>query len=224
MEFVKTEDFSKFTDADIISRILAGEKPLYQLLLRRNNLKLYRVIRSYLKKHEDVQDAMQNTYLKAYENLHKFKNNASFSTWLIRIGINESLTKLKARNKHVTLKEDGGDEIDKQVIKLFNHQQNNPENAIIIEEVKQLLEQVVDQLDSKYKTVYILREIEEMSIAKIADCLKISESNTKVRLHRAKLKIRENLFDLIPKSELFNFGAENCDNMVAKVYSNIHHG
>ncbi len=224
MKFVKTEDFSNITDADIINRILIGEKPLYQLLLRRNNLKLYRVIRSYLNKHEDVQDAMQNTYLKAFENLDKFKNNSSFSTWLIRIGINESLAKLKAKHKHVSLKEGGGDEIDKQVIKLFNHQQLNPENIIIIEEIKQLLEQVVDQLDSKYKTVYILREIEEMSIAKIADCLKISESNTKVRLHRAKLKIRENLFDLIPKSELFNFGADNCDKMVAKVYSNIQYG
>lgn len=224
MEYVKTEDFLNITDADIINRILNGEKPLYELLLRRNNLKLYRVIRSYLNKHEDVQDAMQNTYLKAYENLDKFKNNSSFSTWLIRIGINESLAKLKAKRKHVILKEGGEREIDKQVIKLFNHQQNNPENIIIREEIKHLLEQVVDQLDSKYKSVYILREIEEMSIAKIADCLKISESNTKVRLHRAKLKIRENLFDLIPKSELYNFGAQNCDNMVAKVYSNIAHG
>lgn len=221
MEFVKTEDFLNISDADIINRILNGEKSLYQLLLRRNNLKLYRVIRSYLNKHEDVQDAMQNTYLKAYENLGKFKNNSAFSTWLIRIGINESLIKLKAKDKHVSLKEGGDDEIDKQVIKLFDHQQDNPENNIIIEEVKQLLEKVIDQLDTKHKAVYILREIEEMPIAKISDCLNITESNVKVRLHRAKIKIKENLFDLIPKSELFNFGAQNCDNLVAKVYSNI---
>ncbi|MET2986151.1 RNA polymerase sigma factor [Aureibaculum conchae] len=221
MKYVKTEDFSNISDIDIINRILSGEKPLYQLLLRRNNLKLYRVIRSYLLKHEDIQDAMQNTYLKAYENLGKFKSNSSFSTWLIRIGINESLAKLKAKNKQVSLKDSGTEEIDKQVIKLFNHQQNNPENKIIIEEVKELLEKVIDQLEPKYKTVYILREIEDMSISNIADCLKISESNVKVRLHRAKLKIRENLFDLIPKSELYNFGAENCDNLVTTVYSNI---
>ncbi|MDY7394824.1 RNA polymerase sigma factor [Aureibaculum sp. 2210JD6-5] len=224
MELIKAEDFDNLTEETIINRILTGEKPLYQLLLKRNNLKLYRIIRSYLKKHEDVQDAMQNTYLKAYENLHKFKKNSSFSTWLIRIGINEALTKLKAKNKHVSLKEGGNEDIDKQVIQLFNHQRNNPENNIIIEEVKLLLEKAIDQLDSKHKAVYILREVEEMSISKIADCLKLSESNVKVRLHRAKLKMRENLYDLVPKSELFNFGAENCDKIVAKVYSNIQYG
>ena len=94
MEALKIKrPYTGLSDFDIIYRILQGEKALYELLLRRNNQKLYRIVRAYLQDGNEVEDVMQNTYLKAYEKLHQFRQNSSFSTWLIRIGINEALAK-----------------------------------------------------------------------------------------------------------------------------------
>jgi len=223
MQIARIKDYRDYShsDSEIVKKIIAGETALYEILLRRNNQLLFRVVRSYLTNREDIEDAMQNTYLKAYEKLHQFKHKSKFSTWLIRIGINEALAKLKLKGKLVSLKQGGDLDIDKQVIKLFDHQKNNPEREVILEETKKLLEKAIDNLAVKYRNVYVMRTVEGMSIAEIADCLDITPSNVKVRLHRAKIKLKENLYEIIPKSELFEFGAHNCDNIVHKVYSNI---
>ncbi|MDJ0645372.1 MAG: RNA polymerase sigma factor [Flavobacteriaceae bacterium] len=223
MQIARINDYRDYTntDSEIVTKIIAGETGLYEVLLRRNNQLLFRVVRSYLTNHEDIQDVMQNTYLKAYVKLHQFKHKSKFSTWLIRIGINEALARLKQKGKLVSLKEDGDLDIDKQVIRLFDHQKHNPERKVILEETKRLLEKAIDNLDTKYRNVYIMRLVEDMSVAEIAECLKITPSNVKVRLHRAKTKLKENLYEMIPKSELFEFGANNCDTIVTKVYSNL---
>lgn len=223
MQIARIKDYRDYTnsDSEIVTKIIAGETALYEVLLRRNNQLLFRVVRSYLTNREDIQDVMQNTYLKAFEKLYQFKHKSKFSTWLIRIGINEALAKLKLKGKLVSLKQDGDLDIDKQVIKLFDHQKHNPEREVILEETKKLLEKAIDNLSVKYRNVYVMRIVEGMSITEIADCLKITPSNVKVRLHRAKLKLKENLYEMIPKSELFEFGAHNCDNIVSKVYSNL---
>ncbi len=207
----------KISDSDVVNRILSGEKELYEILLRRNNQTLYRVIRSYLKEPEDVEDIMQNTYLKAYEKLHQFKHTAKFSTWLIRIGINEALARLKVKGRFFTLHKSNDDSIRANILEIPDANQMNPEKKVISQEAKQMLENAIDKLDIKYKNVYVLREIEGMSIAEVSDCLKLSTSNVKVRLHRAKVKIKENLYESTSKKELFEFGLSKCDNLVEKV-------
>ncbi len=211
----------KISDSDVIKRVLSGEKELYEILLRRNNQTLYRVIRSYLKEAEDIEDIMQNTYLKAYEKLYQFKHTAKFSTWLIRIGINEALARLKTKGRFLTLHKSIDNSIHDKIIEIPDLNQRNPEKNIISQEAKQMLELAIDKLDIKYKNVYILREIEGMSIAEVSDCLKLSNSNVKVRLHRAKAKIKENLYESTSKKELFEFGLSKCDNLVEKVMKAI---
>jgi len=211
----------KISDSDVVTRILSGEKELYEILLRRNNQTLYRVIRSYLKEPEEVEDIMQNTYLKAYEKLYQFKHTAKFSTWLVRIGINEALARLKTKGRFFTLHKSNDDSISKNILEIPDASQSNPEKKVISQEAKQMLENAIDKLDVKYKNVYILREIEGMSIAEVSDCLKLSNSNVKVRLHRAKVKIKENLYESTSKKELFEFGLSKCDNLVEKVMKQI---
>ncbi len=211
----------KISDSDVIKRVLSGEKELYEILLRRNNQTLYRVIRSYLKEAEDIEDIMQNTYLKAYEKLYQFKHTAKFSTWLIRIGINEALARLKTKGRFLTLHKSIDNSIHDKIIEIPDLNQRNPEKNIISQEAKQMLELAIDKLDIKYKNVYILLEIEGMSIAEVSDCLKLSNSNVKVRLHRAKAKIKENLYESTSKKELFEFGLSKCDNLVEKVMKAI---
>lgn len=216
MEVIRINDFNnyKISDSDIIKRILSGEKELYEILLKRNNQKLYRVIRSYLNDVAEIEDVMQNTYLKAYEKLYQFKHTATYPTWLIRIGINEALARLKEKNKFYDLNDTSD---SKTILEMPDSRQPNPENEIIRQESKQLLERTIDSLDTKYKAVYILKEIEEMSIKEIAESLDISIANVKVRHHRAKATLKEKLYDLTINKDVFEFGFSKCDRITENV-------
>ncbi|WP_242926136.1 RNA polymerase sigma factor [Pontibacter vulgaris] len=204
-------------DAEVVERVLAGEKELYELLMRRHNQKLYRVIRSYLKDEAEIEDAMQNAYLKAYEKLYQFKAEAQFSTWLVRIGINEALGRLREKGKYTSILSPELGHLALDVLQLPDAISMNPENKAIQKEVKLLLEKAIDNLPAKYKTIYMLREIEEMSNTEVAACLNLSESNVKVRHHRAKALLKESLYALSVNKDVFAFGYRRCDALVAKV-------
>jgi len=205
------------TDSEIVRKILSGEKELYEILLRRNNQTLYRVVRSYLNEQEEIKDIMQNTYLKAFEKLVQFQHNSKFSTWLIRIGINEALARLKSKGKYLRLYNTENQLTDTKILEFPDANQINPEKKIIRQEAILMLENAIDRLDIKYRNVYILREVEGLSISEISSCLTLTESNVKVRLHRAKSKIKENLYHLSSKNDLYEFGLSQCDQMVDKV-------
>ncbi|MEQ9009492.1 MAG: sigma-70 family RNA polymerase sigma factor, partial [Ekhidna sp.] len=148
-----------------------------EILLRRNNQKLYRVLRGYLTDHDEVVDVMQDTYVTAYEKLDQFRQSAQFSTWLIRIGINKALKRIYQSRKVVSIHE----------VKESQFQSNQqPELKYMQTEAKQTLEMAIGSLAEKYRSAYIMKEVEGMSIAEISDCLEITESNVKVRIHRAK--------------------------------------
>lgn len=224
MEAKRINDFNsyKISDTTIVQRVIAGEKQLYEILLRRNNQKLFRVIRSYLKETQEIEDIMQNTYLKAFEKLHQFKYNSTFSTWLIRIGINEALARLKTKGRVFILNENDEEYPKSKILEIPNERnQLNPEQEAIRNETKIMLEKAIDNLELKYRSVYMLREIEEMSMAEISDCLNLSVANVKVRLHRAKAKIKENLFTLSASKDVFEFGFSKCDTLVEKVMQKI---
>ncbi|MGW9686071.1 RNA polymerase sigma factor [Flagellimonas sp. 2504JD1-5] len=220
MEPIQISNFKyhKLQESEIIKRILAGERELYEILLRRNNQKLFRVVRSYIKDESEVEDIMQNTYLKAFEKLYQFKHSSAYGTWLIRIGINEVLARLKEKDRVVHLYQRPSEAKQNTILEIPDQNQLNPEKRIIRNEAKQLLENAIDALDTKYKTVYILKEIEEMSINDISDCLNITKSNVKVRLHRAKNTLKEKLYELTTnKEDVFGFGFSRCDNITDKV-------
>lgn len=224
MDTIRIGDFNdyKTSDADIIRRVLSGEKELYEVLLRRNNQKLYRVIRGYVNDEAEIQDIMQNTYLKAFEKLYQFKYNAAFTTWLIRIGINEALARLKEKGKMRGLLEHASSFESDVILDRADHEQQNPEKILIQQEVKQLLEGSIDALDPKYKSVYILKEIEKMSIKEISEYLNVSESNVKVRFHRAKGMLKERLYKTaIQADTLFEFGNMRCDSIADRVMRQI---
>ncbi len=221
MKAVKISDFkySKIPEKEVIGRILAGEKELYEILMRRNNQKLFRVIRGYVSEQNEIEDIMQDTYLTAYEKLWQYKQDAQFSTWLIRIGINQALARIKQKTKLRTT--DILSISEKTTIELHDEKQPGPAHKIMRKEAKEILEKAIDNLDEKYRSIYIMREVEEMSIAEIADCTELSNSNVKVRLHRAKNMIKENLYELSYTNELFEFGFSKCDNLVERVLEKI---
>lgn len=211
----------KISDEDVVKRVLHGEKELYEILLRRHNQTLYRTLRGYLTEQE-AEDAMQEVWLKAWDKLNQFQHDSTFSTWLIRIGINEALMRIrKKKNQHThSISEYTNPE---NLSELTDNNRSNPEKNAIRREAKQLLEQAIDQLPKKYRLVYILREVDELNTTETANCLQISESNVKVRLHRARSMLKEKLFDLTDGAEVFQFGDKRCDNVVNGVMGKILH-
>lgn len=208
-------------ESEIIKRILSGEKELYEILVRRNNQKLYRVIRSYLKDDAEIEDIMQNSYINAFMKLYQFKLDSSFSTWLIRIGINESLARLKEKGKLYHINQLSDNFKNNVILEIPDSKQLNPQSKMIRNEAKQLLENAIDQLDSKYKSVYVMKEIEEMSMKDIAVALDLTVANVKVRLHRAKEMLKEKLYEISSDKNVFEFGNSRCDRITENVMKNI---
>ena len=206
----------KIGETEIINRVLQGEKELYEILVRRNNQKLYRVIRSYIRNEAEIEDLMQNTYLKAYENLSGFKQASTYATWLIRIGINEALARLREKGKVYNLSEQANYAARNTALQLSD-QQMNPESKIIQNEAKRMLENAIDSLPLKYKTVYVLREVEGMPIQDISACLNLSVTNVKVRIHRAKNMLKDRLFEQALDQDIFEFGFGRCDRVTEHV-------
>ncbi len=212
MKVIKIDDYKnhKVLDYDVIKKILSGEKGLYEILMRRNNQKLYRVIRSYINDEDLIKDVMQDTYIKAYEKLYQYNQKAAFSTWLIRIGINEALHELRSK-RHKIISHPNAELNKANIIDLKNM---NPEKAIVQQEAKWVLEKVISSLPEKYRVIYMLREIENMKIKDIGDCLDLSVSNVKVRIHRSKQMLKDKLYELSQKPNVFEFGFSKCDALV----------
>ena len=208
----------ELTDEELLPRIIGGEKRLYEIIIRKYNQRLYRVGLSITKEDSEVEDIMQNCYLKAYEHLSNFKGKAKFSTWLTRIMINESLKRVKQRKKLQLV--DVLDGITNYWDTIFA-KVTNPEEKVIQQEMKGLLEKAIKNLSDKYRSVYMLREVERLSIAETQDLLGISAANVKVRLHRAKEQLKKELYDMTRDKEVFEFHLTRCSRVTKNVMDSI---
>lgn len=208
----------EITDVSIIDQVLNGNKGIYEVIVRRYNTKLYRVAKGILKDEDEIEDAMQNTYIKAYEKLGQFKREAQFSTWLTRILINEALASLKRSNKLQSL-----DSINLEglIDDDFHTEIEESEILKMRASAKNLLETSIANLSEKYRAIFILREIEQLSVSDAATLLEISEENVKVRLHRAKGLLKNSLKDSMKGLDLFEFLAPKCNKLTSKVMSMI---
>lgn len=201
-------------DEACVERILAGEKALYELLMRRHNARLFRIGRSILKDADEAEDLMQETYRKAYEKLRHFEGRSAFSSWLIRILINEGISRW--RKKQILIPTDLPENESRP--SAFAHSgEKSPEDEMAAKEIKKRIEDAVDALPEKYRVVYAMRELEGMSVAETAAGLELSASNVKVRLLRAKSMLRERLREFYGDLEIYPFHLMRCDRVVAAV-------
>lgn len=204
----------------VVRRIMEGEKEWFEVLMRRYNQSLYRAVRSYLKDESDVEDVMQEAYIKAYQNLEQFRGDSSFSTWLIRVGINEALQLIRKRKRQEPVT-GGSTERNANTFELSPTNIMDPEKKAIQAETRLMIEAAIDQLPEKYRVVYMLKEVEGMKNPAIALALNISESNVKVRSHRGKNLLKEQLLKMSLSPELFEFGNSRCDRLVTEVMNRI---
>lgn len=212
---------TKLTETTIIDKILEGDIQLFEILMRRHNELLYRVVRSYLPVESDVEDTMQDTYIKAFEKLYQFKQASKFSTWLIRIGINEALQRKRNSKKYTGIPLQDDDNF----LQIADQNTMNPERHTIFKESSSFMEKAIDLLPEKYKIVYMLREVEGLDITEISNSLNLSNTNVKVRLFRARHMVKNSLLNLSDYSNVFEFGNSKCDHMVSNVMDHLfkHH-
>jgi RNA polymerase sigma factor (sigma-70 family) len=201
-------------DELLIGQILSGDKKSYETLMRKYNLRLFRVGKAILWKDEDVEDAMQETYIKAYEQLSRFEGRSAIGTWLTRILINECLMK-KRKTRQET------DEDYEGKLNQIPDEMSNPEKKVVNKELKTLLENAIASLPEKYRLVFVMREIENMSVAETTQVLDITGNNVKARLSRAKEMLRNTLMTQYPVQELLDFNLVRCDRIVQNVLSRI---
>jgi RNA polymerase sigma-70 factor (ECF subfamily) len=201
-------------DAEVVRRVLAGEVALFELLVRRHNSRLHRAVRSVLRADAEVEDAMQQAYLRAFEALPRFAGESAFSTWLVRIGINEALGRIRRRERARTV-EDREERMDEAAA--------SPEDRAAVGEAVRLLERTVDRLPLAHRTVFVLRELEGLDTAETAEALGVSEDLVKVRLHRARVALRELAAAELGRGarDAFPFHAPRCDRVVAGVMTAI---
>lgn len=207
---------NKINDLAVIDRVLAGDIAFYEIIIRRYNPLVYKVGRSYGMQHEDVQDAMQDTFISAYEKLSQFQRKSQLSTWLIRIMINKCLYKMNMQEKNVPLSTNGDSSALQQQFTPVE-----PGKFPLQTELKKILELSLEKLPEQYRLVFLLRETENFSVAETAEALNITPLNVKVRLHRAKAMMREYLEQWYTRSDIYEFNLKYCSAVVENVLAKI---
>jgi RNA polymerase sigma-70 factor (ECF subfamily) len=207
-------------DDEIVRRVVAGERELFELLLRRYNQRIYRAVRAILRNRDDAEDVMQQAYVNAYRHLGQFEGRSGFATWLTKIAMREAA----ARNRktlsllHVVPELQG-----ESTMNDFPEPSPDPEARAVAADLMQHVEAEVAALPEHYRSVLLLREVEGLSTEETAECLELSVDVVKTRLHRARTMLRDALYRRagVGIQTIFTFGSSRCDRVVARVMDEI---
>ena len=180
-------------ECELMQRVIAGETELFYELIRPYERGVFLAAASILGNDADAEDAAQEAILKAYKNLARFRQESKFSTWLIQIAINEAKMKLRKARRHLYESLDNGRQTDDgdYIPTDFADWREIPSEALEQRELRDALNKALNSLPQKYRTVLVLRDVQQMSIAETAKVLGISEENVKTRTSRARLQMRD---------------------------------
>jgi len=207
-----------WSDEQVVSRVLAGETALYELLMRRHNQRLYRVARTILRDDAEAEDVMQDAYVRAYQHLSEFEGRAKFSTWLTRIAVHEALARSRRCLRFQSL--DNSEKCYGGIMGSLTSAGRDPEQATYDHELDEVLEKAILKLPEDYRLIFMLRYVEGMTTDETAECLALTPENVKVRLHRARAGLRKELFARAgaTTAQCFRFHGTRCDRVVKTVF------
>lgn len=209
------------SDAELAARAAQGDTQAFARIMRRHNQLLFRTARSILHSDADTEDALQDAYLRAWRAIGGFRDEAKLSTWLVRIVINEALGRLRRRGAQVIPLDGGvaaGDD-DAPDTQLADDPDRQPERLAMREDLRRLMERRIDRLPDAYRTVFVLRAVQELSVGETAEALQLPEATVRLRFFRARSLLRESLsrdIDLAT-GDAFAFDGARCDRIVARV-------
>jgi RNA polymerase sigma-70 factor (ECF subfamily) len=192
--FMAVSSLAGIEESALVTQTREGDTRAFAELVRRYEAKIFRLAQHITQNREDAEDVLQETFLKAYEHLDQFQGNSKFYTWIVRIAVNQALMKLRRRktDKSVSLDE-GIDTGEDTVTREIAAWDEDPEQRLSREELGELLDSAIQSLAPAYRSVFVLRDIDELSTEETAEALSLSVPAVKSRLLRARLQLREKL-------------------------------
>src|SRR3954451_9607361 len=183
-----------FDEAPLVERARSGDAAAFSELVNRYERKIFRLAKHITQNDEDAEDVLQEAFLKAYSHLNYFQGQSKFYTWIVRIAVNEALMKLRKRKSDRTVSlDEPTDTGEETVVREIAVWEDNPEQKYSREELRDILQKAVDSLKPAFRTVFVLRDMEDLSTEETASALGISIPAVKSRLLRARLQLREKL-------------------------------
>jgi RNA polymerase sigma-70 factor, ECF subfamily len=218
-------DFAGMDEADLVRHARAGEREAFRAIMQRGNQRLFRIARGVVRDDAEAEDIVQEAYLRAFTHMDSFRGEASIFTWLTRIVINEANGRLRKRRAHVGL--DAVEAAQSRGAHVIMFPQTDasltPELDAARMQVRRLLESAIDELPEDFRIVFIMRDVEDCSIAETAAALDIREETIKTRLHRARRLLRTALSERLATSvtEAFMFKGARCQRMSEAVLARL---
>ncbi len=212
-------------DLTLARRIAAGDRAAFEQLMRSHNLALFRTARSIVRDDADAEDVLQDAYIAALRHMGDFRGGSRLTTWLTRIVINTALGRLRSRRRDNVVELLDARLPDSPLEQAMVDDPNtSPEQSAMRSQLRGLLEHQIDALPLAYRTAFILREVEEMTIDEAAECLAIPAATVRTRVFRARALLRAALAEQmdIAAADVFRFAGARCDRIVAGVLDRLH--
>jgi len=213
-------------DAEIAGRIAAGDNAAFESVMRAHNQQMFRIARAILKDDAEAEDALQDAYFEAFRKIDTFRADARLSTWLTRIVINQALMRLRRqkRERVVMPFEPRGDHGEPaRALDAPDPRAESPGDAALRSEVRRMIERHLDCLPVAFRAVFVMRDVEDMSVEETAACLSIPSATVRTRLFRARALLREALARDMDSAtmDVFGFAGDRCDRIVANVLARV---
>ncbi|RWM65870.1 MAG: RNA polymerase sigma factor [Mesorhizobium sp.] len=206
-------------EMQLVGRALAREVGAFRTIIKMHNQRLYRIARSVIRNDSEAEDIVQEAYVRAFAQLGDFRGESSLATWLSRIVINEALGRLRKRRRTVAMPQS----LQAEIIKFPLNPSDDPERTMAQRQILELVERATDRLPDVYRTVFVARVIEGLSIDETAALLDVRPETVKTRLHRARALVRKALDDQIGPVLLdaFPFAGRRCERLTAAVMQRL---
>ena len=213
-------------DLDLAQATARGDQVAFETLMRRYNGKLFRIARAILKDDTEAEDALQEAYLLAYRNIGDYRADAQLGTWLTRITINQALMRLrKQKRERVVIPFATGQTADgvSDRSEVADERAESPSAAAHRAEIRRILERRIDELPDAFRAVFVMREVEDMTVQETAECLSLPPATVRTRLFRARAMLREALQRDMDTAavDIYGFAGDRCDRIVAAVLARL---
>ena len=218
---------SPSADLDVARRVAGGDHDAFEALMRRHNGRLFRVARAILRDDAEAEDALQDAYVDAYRHMDGFEGAAPLSTWLTRVVANQALMHLRRRKRHQTVvpfDAGSGGRAGRDELEVPDTRAESPPDTALRAEIRKLIERRIDELPMAFRTVFVMRDVEDMTVQETAECLGVPAATVRTRLFRARALLRASLArDIdITTGDVFGFAGDRCDRIVAAVLARLH--
>ena len=225
-EAVPSLELEALSDADLVALACRRHAGAFRLIMQRHNRRLYRVARGVLNDAFEAEDVVQETYVRAFKALDGFRVDASLATWLTRIALNEALGRLRRQRPHIALEvlDSIKDGESMRVIPFPGaNPESSPEQTAARHEIRQVLERAIGGLPEHFRTVFVMRDVEDINVEETAALLGLRPETVRTRLHRARAQLRRTLTAELASTvaDAFPFAGQRCARLAEAVLKRL---